>query len=147
MTTSANELYGSPEPKISVILPVLNESKYLEEAVKAILDQDFVGEIEIILAVGPSHDGTEVIAHALTEADSRVVVVGKKNGTALFSHQCIGAVHPGSNTDRAVSKSAVAEKRAGHLQDTWSTPSMSVNHTEAGTGQHASSRSRARRLE
>jgi glycosyltransferase involved in cell wall biosynthesis len=80
MTTSANELYGSPEPKISVILPVLNESKYLEEAVKAILDQDFVGEIEIILAVGPSHDGTEVIAHALTEADSRVVVVSNPTG-------------------------------------------------------------------
>jgi len=80
MTTSANELYGSPEPKISVILPVLNESKYLEEAVKAILDQDFVGEIEIILAVGPSHDGTEAIAHALTKADSRVVVVSNPTG-------------------------------------------------------------------
>jgi len=57
MTTSANELYGSPEPKISVILPVLNESKYLEEAVKAVLDQDFGGAIEIILAIGPSNDG------------------------------------------------------------------------------------------
>ena len=80
MTTSANELYGSPEPKISVILPVLNESKYLEEAVKAVLDQDFGGEIEIILAIGPSHDGTEVIAHSLAKADSRVVVVLNPTG-------------------------------------------------------------------
>jgi glycosyltransferase involved in cell wall biosynthesis len=80
MTTSANELYGSPEPKISVILPVLNESKYLEEAVKAVLDQDFGGEIEIILAIGPSHDGTEVIAHSLAKADSRVVVVSNPTG-------------------------------------------------------------------
>ncbi len=80
MTTSANELYGSPEPKISVILPVLNESKYLEEAVKAVLDQDFGGEIEIILAIGPSHDGTGVIAHSLAKADSRVVVVSNPTG-------------------------------------------------------------------
>jgi len=80
MTTSANELYGSPEPKISVILPVLNESKYLEEAVKAVLDQDFGGEIEIILAIGPSTDGTEVIAQSLAKADSRVVVVSNPSG-------------------------------------------------------------------
>jgi len=80
MTTSANELYGSPEPKISVILPVLNESKYLEEAVKAILDQDFAGDIEIILAVGPSYDGTEGIASSLAEQDSRVVVVANPTG-------------------------------------------------------------------
>ena len=80
MTTSANELYGSPEPKISVILPVLNESKYLEEAVKAVLDQDFGGEIEIILAIGPSHDGTEVIAHSLAKADSRVMVISNPTG-------------------------------------------------------------------
>ena len=80
MTTSANELYGSPEPKISVILPVLNESKYLEEAVKAILDQDFAGDIEIILAVGPSHDGTEDIASSLAKQDSRVVVVANPTG-------------------------------------------------------------------
>ena len=80
MTTSANELYGSPEPEISVILPVLNESKYLEEAVNAILDQDFAGSLEIIVAVGPSHDGTEKIAHDLAVKDSRVVVVANPTG-------------------------------------------------------------------
>jgi glycosyltransferase involved in cell wall biosynthesis len=80
MTTSANELYGSPEPEISVILPVLNESKYLEEAVNAILDQDFAGSLEIIVAVGPSHDGTEKIAHDLAGKDSRVVVVANPTG-------------------------------------------------------------------
>jgi len=80
MTTSANELYGSPEPAISVILPVLNESKYLEEAVNAILDQDFAGLLEIIVAVGPSHDGTEKIAHDLAGKDSRVVVVANPTG-------------------------------------------------------------------
>jgi len=88
MTTSANELYGSPEPKISVILPVLNESKYLEEAVNAILDQDFVGDLEIILAVGPSHDGTEKIAQALAKKDPRVVVVSNPSGRTAAGLNC-----------------------------------------------------------
>ncbi len=80
MTTSANELYGSPEPEISIILPILNESKYLEEAVNAILNQDFSGRFEIILAVGPSNDGTEVIAQKLANQDPRVVVVPNPTG-------------------------------------------------------------------
>ncbi len=80
MTTSANQLYGSPEPEISVILPVLNEAKYLEEAVDAILDQDFDGLLEIILAVGPSHDDTERIAKELAQKDARVVVVANPTG-------------------------------------------------------------------
>lgn len=80
MKTSANQLYGSPEPEISVILPVLNEAKYLEEAVNAILDQDFEGLLEIILAVGPSHDETEIIAQKLMQKDSRVVVVANPTG-------------------------------------------------------------------
>jgi glycosyltransferase involved in cell wall biosynthesis len=88
MTTSANELYGSPEPKISVILPVLNESKYLEEAVNAILDQDFTGEFEIVLAVGPSHDGTENIAKALEKKDSRVVIVANPTGRTAAGLNC-----------------------------------------------------------
>jgi glycosyltransferase involved in cell wall biosynthesis len=80
MKTSANQLYGSPEPEISVILPVLNESKYLEDAVNAILDQDFAGLLEVILAVGPSHDETEKIARELAQRDSRVIVVENPTG-------------------------------------------------------------------
>jgi glycosyltransferase involved in cell wall biosynthesis len=92
MTTSANELYGSPEPKISVILPVLNEAKYLEEAVNAILDQDFVGDIEIILAVGPSKDDTANISQALAKKDSRVVVVANPTaGTAAGLNLALAA--------------------------------------------------------
>ncbi len=88
MTTSANELYGSPEPKISVILPVLNEAKYLEEAVNAILDQNFAGDLEIILAVGPSQDGTEKIAQALVKKDSRIVVVANPSGRTAAGLNC-----------------------------------------------------------
>jgi len=80
MLTSANALYGSPKREISVILPVLNEEKYLAEAVAAILAQRYDGKIEVILAVGPSQDRTSEIAHQLRLKDSRVVVVDNPTG-------------------------------------------------------------------
>ena len=80
MSTSANTLYGSPKREISVILPVLNEAKYLEDSVNSILSQNFDGALEVILAVGPSEDATMQIAQALHAKDSRVVVVENPTG-------------------------------------------------------------------
>jgi glycosyltransferase involved in cell wall biosynthesis len=80
MSTSANTLYGSPKREISVILPILNEEKYLEDSVNSILSQNFSGAIEVILAVGPSEDETMKIAKAIQARDSRVVVVENPTG-------------------------------------------------------------------
>jgi len=80
MSTSANTLYGSPKREISVILPVLNEEKYLEDSVNSILSQSFSGAIEVILAVGPSRDDTMKIAKSMQSRDSRVVVVENPTG-------------------------------------------------------------------
>jgi glycosyltransferase involved in cell wall biosynthesis len=80
MSTSANALYGSPKREISVILTVLNEEKYLETAVNSILSQQFDGKIEVILAIGPSHDRTLEIAEELNKNDSRVVIVENPTG-------------------------------------------------------------------
>ncbi|CAB5010681.1 MAG: glycosyltransferase [Actinobacteria bacterium] len=80
MTTSANELYGSPKRQISIILPVLNEADHLEESIHSILSQDYSGDIEIILAVGPSHDGTEKIAHDLARKNPQIVIVDNPSG-------------------------------------------------------------------
>jgi succinoglycan biosynthesis protein ExoA len=80
MSTSANALYGSPKREISVILPVLNEEKYLEDAVAAILAQKYDGKIEVILAIGPSHDKTLEIAQRLHINDPRVVIIENPTG-------------------------------------------------------------------
>jgi succinoglycan biosynthesis protein ExoA len=80
MSTSANTLYGSPKREISVILPVLNEEKYLEDSVNSILSQNFIGAIEVILAVGPSQDHTMKIAQSIQSRDSRVAVVENPSG-------------------------------------------------------------------
>jgi glycosyltransferase involved in cell wall biosynthesis len=52
----------------------------LADAVNAILSQDFHGSLEVVLAIGPSHDGTEEIAQALAQADTRVVIVANPSG-------------------------------------------------------------------
>jgi glycosyltransferase involved in cell wall biosynthesis len=94
MSTSANALYGSPKREISVILPVLNEEKYLEDAVKAILAQKYDGKLEIILAVGPSHDKSLEIAQRLHLIDSRIIVVENPTGrTAAGLNLAIAASH------------------------------------------------------
>jgi succinoglycan biosynthesis protein ExoA len=67
-------------PTVSVILPILNEEPYLRDAVHSILSQDYLGNFEIVLAVGPSKDRTQEIADQLHREDARVVVVENPTG-------------------------------------------------------------------
>jgi succinoglycan biosynthesis protein ExoA len=56
-------------------MPVLNEERHLRAAIRRVLDQDYPGELEVILAVGPSSDRTREIADVLAAADPRILVV------------------------------------------------------------------------
>ncbi|WP_019546916.1 glycosyltransferase [Streptomyces sulphureus] len=48
-----------------MIMPVLNEERYLRTSVEKILAQEYAGELEIVIALGPSHDRTDEIAAEL----------------------------------------------------------------------------------
>ncbi|HEY5986106.1 MAG TPA: glycosyltransferase family 2 protein, partial [Streptosporangiaceae bacterium] len=65
---------------VSVIMPVRNEQRHLEEAVQHVLAQDYPADVEIILAVGPSRDATEQIARRLAASDPRITVVANPRG-------------------------------------------------------------------
>ena len=67
------------EPAVSVIIPVLNEERFLKQSVEAILNQNYSGQFEIILALGPSKDKTNIIAQELTK-DQRVKLVENSSG-------------------------------------------------------------------
>jgi len=67
------------EPAVSVIIPVLNEERFLKQSVQAILNQNYSGQLEIILALGPSKDQTNVIAQELAK-DQRVKLVENPSG-------------------------------------------------------------------
>lgn len=56
-------------------MPVLNERAYLEHAVASVLAQQLDGPAELVLALGPSTDGTTELAHRLAAADDRIRVV------------------------------------------------------------------------
>ncbi len=56
-------------------MPVLNERAYLEHAVASVLAQQLDGPAELVLALGPSTDGTTELAHRLASADDRIRVV------------------------------------------------------------------------
>ena len=57
-------------PGVSVVMPVLDEERHLEAAVSGVLAQDYPGELEVVLAVGPSRDATREIADELAARDS-----------------------------------------------------------------------------
>src|SRR4051812_7365943 len=62
-------------PPVSVVMPVLNEERHLEEAVGRVLEQDYPGNLEVDLAIGPSKDRTQEIADKLAEKDHRISIV------------------------------------------------------------------------
>jgi succinoglycan biosynthesis protein ExoA len=70
---------GQREP-VSVVMPVRNEERYLAESVGSILGQDYDGELELVLAVGPSRDRTADVARTLAAADQRITVVDNPTG-------------------------------------------------------------------
>jgi succinoglycan biosynthesis protein ExoA len=70
----------SDAPLVSVIIPVLDEAPHLEAAVAAVLRQRYPRPLEVVLAVGPSGDGTEEIAERLAAEDARVQVVANPTG-------------------------------------------------------------------
>jgi glycosyltransferase involved in cell wall biosynthesis len=83
MSTSGIELSlspGSELPAVSVVLPVLNEELHLLNAVQSILTQDYAGTLEIILALGPSHDKTDEVAQTLASKDARILLVQNPTG-------------------------------------------------------------------
>lgn len=67
-------------PPVSIILTVLNEESHLRSAIQAALNSDYQGEIEIVIAVGPSKDQTMSIAKEIAGADSRVKVIENPSG-------------------------------------------------------------------
>jgi len=67
-------------PAVTVILPILNEEADLGNCISAILQQDYAGELEIILALGPSKDKTNQIASDLAARDKRIKLVDNPTG-------------------------------------------------------------------
>jgi succinoglycan biosynthesis protein ExoA len=61
-------------------MPVLDDAPNLLTAVEAALDQDYPGQVEVIISVGPSSDGSERVAAELADTHPQVRVVANPSG-------------------------------------------------------------------
>lgn len=78
--TSSTPLY----PPVSVFMTVRDEAEGLGDSVFRVFAQDYPGEFELVLAVGPSTDDTLAIARRLARAEPRLRLV--ENPTGLTPH-------------------------------------------------------------
>ena len=65
-------------PKVSIVIPVYNGSKYLAATVHSVLDQDFA-DWEMLIIDDGSTDNTKEIAFDLQSKESRITVYLKEN--------------------------------------------------------------------
>ena len=102
---------------VSYVIPVLNEVAYIETAIRTVLEQDYSGPTELILALGPSSDGTTELVQRLAEADARIVIVfnpatdipvGLNIAIRASSHPVIVRVDAHSELDPTYTRRAVA---------------------------------------
>jgi glycosyltransferase involved in cell wall biosynthesis len=59
-------------PGVSYVMPVLNEVDHIESAVQSLVAQDYAGPFEVVLALGPSVDGTNEVIDELVRADPHI---------------------------------------------------------------------------
>lgn len=67
-------------PGVSVVMPIRNEERHLRSAVSRVMSQEYPGEFEVVLSVGPSDDDTRAVADDLAAEDARIRVVDNPTG-------------------------------------------------------------------
>jgi CDP-glycerol glycerophosphotransferase len=69
----------SPEPRVSVVVPMYNVERYLHECLESLAHQT-ARDIEVVMVDDGSTDATARIAAAFAETDPRFVLVQQANG-------------------------------------------------------------------
>ena len=69
----------SNKPTVSVVIPVYNVERYLEECVESVLKQSFQ-DYEIILVDDGSTDTSGTLCDSLKKSDNRICVIHRENG-------------------------------------------------------------------
>ncbi len=75
------------EDKISIIIPVYNVEKYLDNGIRHVLNQTY-RNLEVILVDDGSTDGSGQICDRYAKEDGRIRVIHKKNGGSSSARNC-----------------------------------------------------------
>jgi Glycosyl transferase family 2 len=76
---------AAAEPLVSIGLPTRNGERYLDEAVRSVLAQEY-GRIELVISDNASDDGTEEICRQFARSDSRVRYHRQSENIGLVSN-------------------------------------------------------------
>ncbi|UYN84804.1 MAG: glycosyltransferase family 2 protein [Microcella sp.] len=66
---------ASAHPGVSYVMPVYNEAAYIDDAIESVLAQQYPGERELVVVLGPSTDGTTERVTERAAADERIRIV------------------------------------------------------------------------
>lgn len=92
-------------PKVSVIIPALNEEKYIEATLQSLHAQDYKGKFEIILADGHSSDHTVAISkkyvNKTVRETTRTIAAGRQAGARVSSGDLLLYTDADSIIDRS----------------------------------------------
>lgn len=79
--------------KVSVIVPTLNEERLISRTLKSIRDQDFKGDIELIISDGNSTDRTREIAKKYCDKvvieKNRTIAAGRQKGAKVATGEIL----------------------------------------------------------
>ncbi|WP_246150041.1 glycosyltransferase family 2 protein [Agromyces intestinalis] len=81
MPDATPEATPSPTEGVSYVMPVLNDVTHVRAAVDSILTQHYDGPVEVLIALGPSIDGTAELVADLAARDGRVRVLDNEVGS------------------------------------------------------------------
>jgi GT2 family glycosyltransferase len=68
-----------PPVDCSILIPILNEERYIEQSVDAMRRQQFAGTLEFVFADGGSSDRTRELLEAMARRDSRIRIFENPN--------------------------------------------------------------------
>jgi cellulose synthase/poly-beta-1,6-N-acetylglucosamine synthase-like glycosyltransferase len=66
---------AATHPGVSYVMPVYNEVAYIDDAIASVLAQQYPGERELVVVLGPSTDGTTERVTERAAVDPRIRVV------------------------------------------------------------------------
>jgi succinoglycan biosynthesis protein ExoA len=103
---------GASLPTVSAVIPVRNDAADLPAAVESVLAQGYPGGIEVVIAVGPSTDDSQVVADKLASEHESVSVVVNPSG---FTSAALNAAIDAASGDVIVRVDARSVLPAGYV--------------------------------
>ena len=76
-------------PIVSIIMPSFNSEKYIEEAIKSVLNQSFIS-FELVIIDGGSTDKTVNIIQKFTKIDNRIIYINNIDDQGPAHARCVG---------------------------------------------------------